>query len=452
MNQSTKNVVFMGFSFFCVSIALNTAAFVTEPSIHGMSNISNINPHAGYYSLAIMYAMFTLGTIFATPLVDVLRPKWAMCLASLGYAAYYGTFLLVHELLLYIMSVVLGFSAAILWTGHGTYIAQNSEKNNVDRNSAITLGFAQMALIVGAFFVFIVFSSTAYHDLFSPFTVKLMFGAFSLCSLVSAILFAFIPSSSEADSKERSYLRVLKDVEILITTPNMLLLCVSFAFNGLQIGFWMIVYPTILSFTRSLIKDFKTAVPLVSIFIGIGAVVAATIVTAYGKHIHKVGRKTILYLGMTIHLVCFTLIYLSSPKESSLHPTDSTDTVITPTIYLVVFIGFLLGIADIIWFQQTLAFVCDAYPHNETPAFAISRFLQALMSGLVMIYSSAFSLLFQMVLASFLSVSACVTFTILERNLKLDIGNESFFKRLRKRDVYPDDFDIRNISARPSVY
>ncbi|VDK85112.1 unnamed protein product, partial [Cylicostephanus goldi] len=46
-------------------------------------------------------------------------------------------FLQINEIYLYISSAILGFGAAILWTGQGTYLAQNSTEKTSGRNSGL---------------------------------------------------------------------------------------------------------------------------------------------------------------------------------------------------------------------------------------------------------------------------------------------------------------------------
>ncbi|CAD6192317.1 unnamed protein product [Caenorhabditis auriculariae] len=702
IDSSTRNIIFLGISFFSVGIALNTAAFIIEPAVEASSNSTGINPHAGYYCMSVMYATYTVSTIVATPLVDILQPKWALFLAAVGYSIFYGSIMWVNEMLLYLDGVILGACSAckrvaqdelltvmqgirkntaqqyildgtgcyrfklnetsvekhqtlrcpptksdpkflktsrrtpsyeqfigpqrhknerlqfarsnmatdwnkiifsdekkfnldgpdgyahywrdlrkdpmyfskrnfgggslmvwaafcgngtvalsffgtrtnsqdyqqllaqhllpslrrrrranmiyqqdnasvhasnstlawfaaknvvlldwpacspdlnpvenlwsvlvrrvyanakqyttvnglkrairaewdVLWTGQGTYVAQNSNVKTVDRNSSIVLVFGQTALIFGGAFMYILISNSSHDNLFASEQSKILFTTFGACSFLSAILFAFMPTSKEAECKKKGYITILGDMFKLFTTPNMLLLCVSFAYNGLQIGFWMIVYPTAITFTKTLVRDTKTVIALVSMSTGVGEVVAALAFTFLGARIQKIGRLSMFYTGMAIHLVCFALIFLSLPSEATLRPTHSTDTYITPTMPLVVFIAFLLGVADIFWYQQTMAFVCDAYPHQETPAFALSRFLQAGMSGTVMFYSSKITLDYQMMIAASLSLTACITFGVLQRNIRTQTGYKSiFFGDLRPQGIAPSLVaDCKNVS------
>ncbi|KAK5982042.1 hypothetical protein GCK32_017192, partial [Trichostrongylus colubriformis] len=131
------NVLQLGLGFFFNFFAFNSQGFIEEPVIESFGNRRNINKHAGYYSLSIIYAVFTVSNIVAAPIVKLLTPKWAMTVGVLCYASFQAGFLNVNEIYLYISSAVLGFGAAILWTGQGTYLSQNSTPTTSARNSAL---------------------------------------------------------------------------------------------------------------------------------------------------------------------------------------------------------------------------------------------------------------------------------------------------------------------------
>ncbi|KAK6062232.1 hypothetical protein COOONC_00096 [Cooperia oncophora] len=82
------NVLQLGLGFFLNFFAFNSQGFIEETVIESFASRRNINKHAGYYSLSIIYAVFTISNIVAAPIVKFLTPKWAMTAGALCYAAF----------------------------------------------------------------------------------------------------------------------------------------------------------------------------------------------------------------------------------------------------------------------------------------------------------------------------------------------------------------------------
>ncbi|EYC17430.1 hypothetical protein Y032_0030g2045 [Ancylostoma ceylanicum] len=88
LSTSTVNIIQLGMGFFFNFFAFNSQGFIEEPVIESSASRQNINVHAGYYSLSIIYAVFTIANFVAAPVVDILTPKWAMTAGALCYAVF----------------------------------------------------------------------------------------------------------------------------------------------------------------------------------------------------------------------------------------------------------------------------------------------------------------------------------------------------------------------------
>lgn len=88
LDIATLNVIQLGFGFLTNFFAFNSQGFIEEAVIDSASDDGSINKHAGYYSLSIIYAVFTVANFAAAPIVDILTPKWSMVLGSLCYAIF----------------------------------------------------------------------------------------------------------------------------------------------------------------------------------------------------------------------------------------------------------------------------------------------------------------------------------------------------------------------------
>ena len=93
----------------------------------------------GFYSLALLYLIFSLSCFVATPIVNRCGERLSLSLGSLCYSAYIGSFILVSvpdqfpenkinaslvATLIMIGAAINGFGAAILWVAQGKYISR----------------------------------------------------------------------------------------------------------------------------------------------------------------------------------------------------------------------------------------------------------------------------------------------------------------------------------------
>ena len=69
-----------------------------------------------YFSLAIIYAVYTMANWISPSVVALLGPRVTMLVGALAYAGFIAQLLILNTVLLYVMSAVLGVGAAILWT------------------------------------------------------------------------------------------------------------------------------------------------------------------------------------------------------------------------------------------------------------------------------------------------------------------------------------------------
>uniref|UniRef100_A0A0N4XT92 UNC93-like protein MFSD11 n=1 Tax=Nippostrongylus brasiliensis TaxID=27835 RepID=A0A0N4XT92_NIPBR len=330
LSPSTLNVIQVGLGFFLNFFAFNsqglksisvfifgktlrTAGFIEETVIDSASVGKNINKHAGYYSLSIIYAVFTVSNIIAAPIVELLTPKWSMALGALCYAAFQAGFLRLNEIYLYVSSATLGFGAAILWTGQGTYLSQNSTAETSARNSALLWALAEGSLLGGGIFLFIIFRTSDTTDGIPDSTVNTLYGIFTAVAILSAIVFVFlrVPSST-----------VDKDVEVrrstfsLMFTKEMLLMAFVFAYTGIEQSFWTGVYPTCISFSQQLGSNTNSILAIALIcggLLGFGDACWNTQIYAYLCDVHaaKSSEAFALFKFYQSGLSCAAFYYSS---------------------------------------------------------------------------------------------------------------------------------------------
>ena len=88
-------VLYLCVSFFMLFMAFNSAANSAAKALkdEGFNNL-------GYYSLAVLYLGFAIGSMWAPRLIRYFKPRTAMAIASLTYALYIVSLALTSLLLL----------------------------------------------------------------------------------------------------------------------------------------------------------------------------------------------------------------------------------------------------------------------------------------------------------------------------------------------------------------
>ncbi|VDO93310.1 unnamed protein product [Heligmosomoides polygyrus] len=427
LSQSTINVIQLGFGFFLNFFAFNSQGFIEEAVIESSSNGHNMNKHAGYYSLSIIYAVFTVSNMVAAPFVAVLTPKWSMMIGVLCYAVFQAGFLYLNEIYLYISSGIIGFGAAILWTGQGTYLSQNSTAETSSRNSALLWALAEGSLVGGGIFLFVVFRTSDTTDGIRDSTVHILYGVFTAITLLAAVTLALlkIPESVENDDREKP-----GSTFSLMVTKEMLLMASVFAYTGIEQSFWTGVYPTCISFTRQLGSNTNSLLALNSIATGIGQIAAGLIFGILDGRTKKLGRDSIVLLGTTVHLVAFLLIYMNFPANAPLEKTDDSGGILKPNLAIALICGGLLGFGDACWNTQIYAYLCDVHAQKSSEAFALFKFYQAGLSCAAFYYSSLLALTWHIVILVVTSIVAAICFFISERIRFTPLKKEDFNLRL----------------------
>ncbi|EPB75451.1 hypothetical protein ANCCEY_05457 [Ancylostoma ceylanicum] len=193
MRQDLLVILQLGFAFFTVFSAFNSQGFVEITVLRGISQhdpSSGITSNSGYYSLAIIYFVFTVCNLIAPPIISVLGSKWAQVLGAVCYTSFMIQFLFVNYWLLYVFSAVLGFGAAVIWTANGAYLVQFSRAGKMARNSGILWAMLQSSLVAGAIFLFFVLS---YGDLYSSY--RFLYTAFTVISCVGIVTLCLLPAA-----------------------------------------------------------------------------------------------------------------------------------------------------------------------------------------------------------------------------------------------------------------
>ncbi|KAJ4443939.1 hypothetical protein ANN_05728, partial [Periplaneta americana] len=369
----------------------------------------------GYTSLAVIYAVFAVCNWLAPSIISVTGPKIAMLIGAVTYCLFIASFLLPRTWLLYLASCVMGFGAAVIWTGQGNYLTLNSDSTTISRNSGIFWAMLQASMFLGNLFVYFQFQGKTQID---ADTRLIVFIVLLVVAAVGIVFLLLLRPAQRADGElerreEGGPLNALKRAFVLLLTKEMLLLSITFFYTGIELSFFSGVYSPSIGFTKRMGENVKQLVGLSGIFIGLGEVVGGAFFGIMGPKTIRWGRDPIVMVGFLIHMASFFLIFLNLPNSSPFGDTDEA-AFITSNAYVAILCSFLLGFGDSCYNTQIYSILGGVFPEDSAPAFALFKFTQSVAAAASFFYSSHLGLHAQLGILVVLAVVGTISFCFVE--------------------------------------
>ncbi|XP_055332859.1 UNC93-like protein MFSD11 isoform X2 [Paramacrobiotus metropolitanus] len=336
----------------------------------------------------------------------------------------------------YVASVLTTFGTTFVWQVQGHFIAVNSTKKRMSRNTGIFLALFQSSLVFSNLFYFYMLygkqtiPSETRITTFSILTCAAALGVvvFSLlahpwCEKIPRPQNCTVAPNEQAKTihftpKEAFYamVRATKTKEILFLLP-------LFFFTGIEASFWS-VYATSLGYTEKFGSLQQALVGLTNVFAGVGEIVAGIFIALTGKWMHYNGRHGILLLGMLIYAVTFGLTFLNIPPRASLETTSDV-TYIGPNAYVAMLVSFLLGLGDGIFSGQIIGYLGSRYRDDCITVFAIYSFWSTLGNTAQFSWAMVLTLPFQLLILTIFAVAGTVGFCYVECLSRRNLNNRS---------------------------
>ncbi|KAF7627236.1 hypothetical protein Mgra_00009470, partial [Meloidogyne graminicola] len=419
LNPHTRNVLQLGLGFFFIFLAFNSQGFIEESVLDSFTG--RVDKHAGYTSLSIIYASFTLCNFVAPPIIKFLGTRTSLVVSGSVYILFLSGFLSIHQWFLYDTSALLGLAAAVLWTAQGKYLTLNSNAQNAGRNSSLFLCFAQSCLSCGGLFLLVVFllnpddtnqiqssssNSSITTNAFTPETIRLLYSFFTGIALVGVVVLSLLPpaqrvnnenenqkqhSFKKEENEDKFLLAEIQSIFRIAKTPKMVALGIVFANTGILLSFWSSVFPTSIINTLVLQSQFspKVLIALNGIVKGAGQPFLSLMFERL--QLDRVRKSRIIFVGALIQFSAVALCFINLPDASPLNRTDG-DGIISPRVWIALLCGFLLSFGDACWTTQIFAFLITNYPTQSAQAFALLKFYQSLLTSLLFFFSGYMSL------------------------------------------------------------
>lgn len=224
--------------------------FLAYGAAQNLQSTLNTDGDLGTISLGILYTSFTVSSLFASSVVRKLGSKNALLLGTTGYWLYIAANLKPSWYTMVPASLYLGFGAAILWVGEGTYLTSTarSQANDHKLHEGTVIGhfngefwaiFASHQL-VGNLLTLALLKDGAEG---STSGTTLLFTVFLGSMTLGTILMAFLKKrdGEETEGQRDSSVSFLVSLWKHVITPlcdrRLLLIVPLIAYSGLQQAF-----------------------------------------------------------------------------------------------------------------------------------------------------------------------------------------------------------------------
>lgn len=433
-DRRTFNVAILGVGFLFIFTAFTTCGNVEQTVLKSLRNETFTG--SGYYSLGIIYGIFSFSNLLAPTVVAVIGAKLSMFASGLFYSGYIAVFILPFTWSFYLTSLLIGIGAAMLWTAQGQFLVENSEASTINRNTGMFWALLQCSMIFGNLYIYFEWNGTteitdsSRKNVFLSLLVASVLGTLSFLVLRQSQTEEEMLSEEEGQSLLSTRMRYkhkansamqdakaeFKTILQLLKTKTIVLLSPCMAYSGLELSFYSGVYGTCIGATTHFGGAAKGLIGISGIVIGVGEIVGGGFFGLLCKN-NRFRRTSVVFLGMVVHFVAFYLIFLNIPADAPVvfKTTTQMSPYLSPSVSMALLCSFLLGLGDSCFNTQLYSILGRVYAEQSTPAFAIFKFIQSVFAAVAFFYSGHLLLPWQLLVMVALGFSGTLCFFVVER-------------------------------------
>lgn len=366
----------------------------------------NVDANMGF---CLTYAFFALANLGASTFINHFGPRTALIAGGFINIIYIAQFLYPMSFMFYIGNCISGITGALLWTAQGNFLTRNSRTETIGRNAGILWALIQSGSITGNIYMFFAVKTNEFTKrdrllFFGFLTGMVTLAGIGMCLLKKAV-YNLEPALRLRD-------KIRNDLKLCLKR-DMILLMISFLYNGFELSFYVGVYSSALGHTDIMdeMKD-TTKVALSGMLIGAGASISGIIFGILGKRTIKWGRYPIVITGCSINVINFLLISINIPDSATAVQTNDT-AIITSNLPLAFGCSFALGFADACLATQIYGILGSVFASAGPATHAIFRFVQSIGSMIAFGYAK-YCLYGDIAVLIVLNIASTICFCIVE--------------------------------------
>ncbi|GMR49895.1 hypothetical protein PMAYCL1PPCAC_20090, partial [Pristionchus mayeri] len=413
----------LGLGNFIVWAAYDANAFVSESVIHSVNEREPqmIGSHDGYYGLAVSNVFYMISTLAVPSLMSYFRCKWILALSGAFFTFYFLCFQYLNRYLYFFSCAFLGMAFSCFNVGYSGYITEFSTRQTIERNQALSWAVSSFSVFGAGVVNFVVTTAnmnengivSKYRE-YSDMEIRYFYAAFAVLGVMGMALYSFLPNREVEDNIAASNVRCkslneqLKVMFTVLFHKRVLILFPFYLYIGLFFSFWISIIPTALQFTKSLSLNVYIPAYFGAIFT-IGSVIMSLLTMKMSSLVRNFSFKPLMIINAILHILIYTLSVCMIPQWSTVRPNDEPSLLIQPSVFPVLILAFLCGMADAANNTTRTVISSLLLPTRRQQTFGASRFYHGLSASVLFFVSPYLSIYtYAIVLSSFLIVSTIV--------------------------------------------
>ncbi|GMS82027.1 hypothetical protein PENTCL1PPCAC_4202, partial [Pristionchus entomophagus] len=398
--------VLCGLANFIIWCGYDANVFIAESVLHSVNgrDPERIGAHDGYYGLAVSNVFYMISTLAVPSLMNYFRSKWILALSGAFFTFYFISFQFLNRYLYFFACAMLGMAFSSFNVGYSGYLTEFSTRQTIERNQALSWAVSSFSVMGAGIVNFIVTTiNMDEHGIVSKYReysdteIRYFFAAFALLGIIGMVLFSLLPNREVEDNIAASNVRCksLKEQLIVMFTVlfdrRVLILVPFYLYIGLFFSFWISIIPTTLQFTKSL--SLNIYIPA---YFGItftaGSVIMSMLTMKMSSIVFNFSFKPLMIINATLHTLIYTLTVCLIPQWSTIRPNDEPSLLIQPSVFPVLILAFLLGLADAANNTTRTVLSSLLLPTRRQQTFGASRFYHGLAASIMFFASPSLSI------------------------------------------------------------
>ncbi|GMT23969.1 hypothetical protein PFISCL1PPCAC_15266, partial [Pristionchus fissidentatus] len=380
-----------------------------------------IQPHDGYYGLAVVNIFTMISTVITPCLINWMRSKWISFIGILLATLYSISFQVIDRWIFFVACAVFGIGLSMYNVGFEGFLLEISTIKTLDRNHSISGTIACVAVFLSGIIyilITILFNEegvdTDYRS-YSELEIKHFYEIFTLICGFSMCVFAFLPNKEIAgniaslDESRKTFIGQIGAMAKILVNIKILKLVPFFLYISLFDTLWVTVIPTTLHYTNAL-SDYIYLTAYFSMSFAMGSFSMSFLTLKFSERFEDFAMRPLMIFTAIVQLIIYILIVLMIPKNSSVEPNSDPSLLIQPSLFPLLGLAALFGVAETANNTTRTMLCARLIPNKKHQVFGAARFYSSLAASFIFFASPHINIYIYSVILLFFLILAMISF------------------------------------------
>uniref|UniRef100_A0A8R1UA41 G protein-coupled receptor n=1 Tax=Pristionchus pacificus TaxID=54126 RepID=A0A8R1UA41_PRIPA len=416
--------ILVGLANLIVYTGYEASVFINESVLHSVSEREpgRIGAHDGYYGQAVSNVFYMLSTLAVPSLMNYFRCKWILALSGAFFTFYFLTFQCLNRYLYFIACAVLGMASSSFNVGYAGYLTEFSTRQTIERNQALSWAVSCLSVFGAGVVNYIVTSInlndhgivSKYREYSEP-EIRYFFAVFAFLGVVGMTIFSLLPNREVKDNIAASNIRCnslkeqLSVMFSVLVHKRVLILVPFYLYVGMFFSFWVSIIPTTLQFTGALSRNVYIPAYFAFAFTA-GSLIMSVLTMKMSKRMKNFSFKPQMIINAVLHILIYVLTVCVIPQWSTVRPNDELSLLIQPSLFPVLILAFLFGLADAANYITRNVISSLLLPTRRQQMFGASRFYHGLAASVLFFASPSLSIYSYAIIQSVFLVASTIVY------------------------------------------